>query len=739
MFACGVQVKPNFGNHLAPQEELFVKPSRRRKMNQVSFQIPAPVGSISKGLKSGSIDQNPMLWKTVASPTSGRFAKALVRNQAISGSLIPKSQPKNRQNIMKLNVSGKIYTIDRYRVHRSHLLSPEYSHLDAYHNSVTGEYFFDRHRPSFEVILEGLERNRTIVRPTEIPIDVFLEELKFYLLDEKVLEDFLYFEGLLKEDKKHHVPEQPSRLKVFKFIHPKLFPEEMPDFWRELYKAITLMLIFMSLIIFTTESLYHHNEEVMHVLILLEEICDLWFFIEFCLHWYSAPDRGRPFLKETNTILDILALIPFFFYIGNETHRKLMQHYSSDEKILEGLKQAFNKLRILHIIRICKLGKYSRGVAVLGQTLIESREVLTMLATLQLVLAITFSSFAFYADNVFYDEVEYPKNPKYNCIDNPKLNCTAPEATLGIKAMGDAIYWSIITMTTIGYGDIVPATFFGQCIGALCAVFGILAIAFPVPIVVGNFNYLYNADTEYKLKPEDISGDPDKDCKISIKEGKLVITTKFDEKLEKINQELWWKFWIKKPKKAKHSDEITSDDSISQQIPNNCNSSYATHYLGGGGGGTNIDTIYSVPTSYTTSNPRPKPQNLPTCTSFYSNPYSKEYDTWRIGSSTKSKSKTCSHMKSKRENWLHFGIKGVSKKLRKKKPTKSGKSSVSVTTNLNFRKTRYSRPSRNNSSHSDNIILNKYKIARLNQRSTSTTMPHDMSLNTGIGLSFGLA
>ena len=70
-----------------------------------------------------------------------------------------------------------------------------------------------------------------------------------------------------------------------------------------------------------------------------------------------------------------------------------------------------------------------------------------------------FGSFVYYMD---LDEVEETKIKK-------------------IKSIPEGIWWSIITMATVGYGDVVPRTFFGKLTGACCAIMGILSMSFPVP------------------------------------------------------------------------------------------------------------------------------------------------------------------------------------------------------------------------------------------------------------------
>lgn len=158
------------------------------------------------------------------------------------------------------------------------------------------------------------------------------------------------------------------------------------------------------------------------------------------------------FFNEFLFKFSIQAIMPY--YIGL---------FMTDNDDVSG---AFVTLRVFRVFRIFKFSRHSQGLRILGYTLKSCASELGFLVFSLAMAIIIFATVMFYAE----------KN-----VDG--TNFTSIPA---------AFWYTIVTMTTLGYGDMVPETIAGKIVGGVCSLSGVLVIALPVPVIVSNFSRIYH-------------------------------------------------------------------------------------------------------------------------------------------------------------------------------------------------------------------------------------------------------
>jgi voltage-gated potassium channel len=174
----------------------------------------------------------------------------------------------------------------------------------------------------------------------------------------------------------------------------------------------------------------------------IEYIARLWACVS--QSEYSRPVIGRlRFMSRPIAIIDLIAVIPFY-----------LTFFTADLRILRAL-------RLFRLFRMAKIGRYSSSLRLFGHVFRNKKEELIVTMMVMLTMIIMSASFMYFAEN----EAQPDKFP-----DIPST-----------------IWWAVMTLTTVGYGDVFPITPLGKCLTMIIAILGIGMFALPVGIFGAGF------------------------------------------------------------------------------------------------------------------------------------------------------------------------------------------------------------------------------------------------------------
>ncbi|KAI4456411.1 voltage-gated potassium channel [Holotrichia oblita] len=195
----------------------------------------------------------------------------------------------------------------------------------------------------------------------------------------------------------------------------------------------------------------------------IECICNAWFTFEILVRFVASPNKCE-FINSSVNIIDYIATASFYIDL---VLRKFASHLENAD-----IMEFFS---IIRIMRLFKLTRHSSGLKILIQTFRASAKELTLLVFFLVLGIVIFASLVYYAERIQIN----PHND--------------------FKSIPLGLWWALVTMTTVGYGDMVPKTYIGMFVGALCALAGVLTIALPVPVIVSNFA-MYYSHTQARAK-----------------------------------------------------------------------------------------------------------------------------------------------------------------------------------------------------------------------------------------------
>uniref|UniRef100_A0AC34PWA1 Uncharacterized protein n=1 Tax=Panagrolaimus sp. JU765 TaxID=591449 RepID=A0AC34PWA1_9BILA len=199
------------------------------------------------------------------------------------------------------------------------------------------------------------------------------------------------------------------------------------------------------------------------ILVKLEYVCIVWFSFEYFSKMIVSANRWKTFRQLLN-IIDLFAILPFMIEMS-----LAIIGVSTDQ--LQDLKGAFlviRILRVLRVIRVLKLGRYSSGLQMFGKTLQASFRQLGMMGMVVMTGVIFFSTLVYFLEK-----------------DEPNS---------GFYSIPASCWWCLVTMSTVGYGDLTPVTVAGKLVATGAIACGVLVLALPITIIVDNFMKVAEAE-----------------------------------------------------------------------------------------------------------------------------------------------------------------------------------------------------------------------------------------------------
>lgn len=218
----------------------------------------------------------------------------------------------------------------------------------------------------------------------------------------------------------------------------------------DVFISTLIILNVIAIIIESFDEIYHSYFNYFHA---FEAFSVVVFTIEYLLRLWIAdikynflpPYKARlKYIFSGMGLVDLLVILPFYF-----------------ELFVPMDKGSQRTVGLFRVFRIFKLGYYSKPLQLVAKVISSKRQEL-LITIISTVIMIVLSA-------TFMYEIEHDDQPeKFNNIFG-------------------AFWWAVATLTTIGYGDVVPITWVGQLLAAVTAIFGIALVAIPTGIVSVGF------------------------------------------------------------------------------------------------------------------------------------------------------------------------------------------------------------------------------------------------------------
>eukprot|EP01062_Namystynia_karyoxenos_P065225 TRINITY_DN5860_c0_g1_i1.p1 TRINITY_DN5860_c0_g1~~TRINITY_DN5860_c0_g1_i1.p1 ORF type:complete len:704 (+),score=152.21 TRINITY_DN5860_c0_g1_i1:82-2112(+) len=253
--------------------------------------------------------------------------------------------------------------------------------------------------------------------------------------------------------------------------------------------AIVQIAIMTSIITMTVESTprYQNRDQTSGTptTIAIETSCILLFSIEFVGRTLSTPSQ-LSYWTDGFTWVDLLAVLPFYLTLVGA-----IEEGGSSQGLVA--LRVVRLVRLVRVLRVLKLGRRSQGIQLMMIALKRSYLALVWLCFLVLMALLLFASLMFHAER---DEAEFDHDgtmcdfcqDKWVRKKDSKYDDRGTALNAAFQSIPDGMWWGIVTLTTVGYGDAFPRTELGKAVAGLCMMSAIIVLAYPVTILTSSFS-----------------------------------------------------------------------------------------------------------------------------------------------------------------------------------------------------------------------------------------------------------
>ncbi len=237
-----------------------------------------------------------------------------------------------------------------------------------------------------------------------------------------------------------------------------------------------LIFILISIVLVSIESVKSIAEEYKYTLFYAEWVLTFFFTVEYILRIYMVRKKSA-YIFSYYGLIDLLSLLPS--YIG--------LFISGAQGLI-----VIRALRLLRIFRILKLSRYVQDSTLIVSALKASRSKISVFVFAVVMMVIIIGTIMYLVEG----------------------------EESGFGSIPESIYWAIVTLTTVGYGDIAPTTTLGRFIASFVMILGYGVIAVPTGIVTAEIsNSKKNSEISTQVCDECMYEEHDHDAKFCKKCG----------------------------------------------------------------------------------------------------------------------------------------------------------------------------------------------------------------------------